>query len=106
MEIKFRAWDNKSHGWVYFEIGQVFSDYALGVYHELCLRGAVFYQFTGLTDKNGKEIYVGDTTDAGEVVVYEDGVFGTTYENNRQGVSRLSTKRCNYLKVTGNIHEL
>ena len=52
-EIKFRSWDKKNQKW--------FSNDVLN-----CLPSDVFFaseflqQFTGLTDRNGKEIYEGD----------------------------------------------
>ena len=57
-EIKFRVWDGSQ--WSYFTVGQPWTDFMNSVYQDHCLNGKTFYQYTGLTDKNGKEIYEGD----------------------------------------------
>jgi YopX protein len=57
-EIKFRAWDGKKKDWIskfriYSDGGKVVGvNHAYGNIHLM--------QFTGLKDKNGKEIYEGD----------------------------------------------
>ena len=60
-EIKFRAWDEDLKMFVYFQMGKLLpTGTEFEEYTKLSTKGVDWQQFTGLTDKNGKEIYEGD----------------------------------------------
>jgi uncharacterized phage protein (TIGR01671 family) len=56
-EIKFRAWDNQAK----IMLTMPFEGYyGLSIFFSICSDYYNVMQFTGLKDKNGKEIYEGD----------------------------------------------
>ena len=111
-EIKFRAWDKRQK-----QMSYPFTLVELTQYEHIFERkfpgflakfnDLIWMEYTGLHDKNGKEIYEGDIvngeSDYGKVigeVNWEDSFAGWAIGNTRMSAFRLLT-----CKVIGNIYE-
>jgi uncharacterized phage protein (TIGR01671 family) len=115
-ELKFRVWHPEWKRFVYFSDLQMRhhnGDYCLyakednckTVYHFWSSKPAV-QQFTGIQDKNSKEIYEGDVIFADEtvyVVAFDFGIFGLEGENKK--ITPLYQYNNKELVIIGNIYE-
>jgi uncharacterized phage protein (TIGR01671 family) len=97
-EIKFRAWDKETKKMSYGNI-EHFDDMLGFRFEHFETDEPIFMQYTGLKDKNGREIYEGD------IVLHHtlERKFFINY--NFKTLCELEDFSTNYIEVIGNIYE-
>lgn len=118
-EIKYRAWSKVLNDFLDITAFEIFKGEINGIFNDGDFIGydkedIIMMEYTGLKDKNGKEIYEGDIVSLPNekpfkdficVVQFNDGCFDI-YNKERNWRDYLKCWTCNYVPVViGNIYK-
>lgn len=107
-ELRFRAWDGKKMIYDVIPASEA-SIVELFEYEHQVTEVESVEQYTGLKDKNGKEIYEGDIVEYDWYIVGDKPAYRTKEQVVFDDIgARLDTDRirfCTNVEVVGNIHE-
>jgi len=119
-EIKFRAWDKRRGGFMFYPAYLDFNKSGTAkeiIGHEphhgdpekLSNKSIILMQYTGLKDKNGKEIYEGDICKVNTLVGLpeEERIITVEYVKTAFQDSDLTWRLENwhFIEIVGNIHQ-
>jgi uncharacterized phage protein (TIGR01671 family) len=119
MEIKFKVWDNQSKHWVYFHNDDDLTEpvlltennFVIEPYNNYHKADYVYCMFTGLQDKNGKDIYEGDVikielnNNAKYQVIWRNEFADFFLSNIKSSIGTYFHSDGDCLEIIGNIHE-